>query len=157
MGILMWETPARVLIADASVLNLRFLRETLGGFLRGRIDTSSHAEYAFELALKQSYGLFLFNLQLPLLPGPLLYGLLRRVYEQSAPARKLPPVLFLVDDQSVSPGRLADLMREPGVRGVLRTPIKIQRLLEQVTACVPAETLKRTGSAAGRGHPPKVA
>jgi len=131
-----------VLIADPSVLNLRFLRETMSGFLVSHIDTSSDAKYAFELALKKKYGLFLFNLSMPDLPGALLYDLLRRVDEHAQRGKRLPPVLFIVDDKSINQGEIANLVREPGVRGVLRAPIKIQRLLEQVTDCVDSRYLK---------------
>lgn len=131
-----------VLIADPSVLNLRFLRETLSGFLVSDIDTSSDPEYAFELALKKKYGLLLFNLNMPVLPGPLLYDLLRRVAEHAQRGKKLPPVLFIADDASTRQSEIARLNREPGVRGVLRAPIKIQRLLEQVTDCVDARYVK---------------
>jgi len=131
-----------VLIADASVLNLRFLRETMNGFLHGEIDTSSNAEYAFELALKKSYGLYLFNLGLPVLPGALLYDLLRRVSKGVSGASQVAPVLFIADDRSVAPARIAELIREPGVRGVLRAPFRIQRLIDQVTSCVDGVYLK---------------
>jgi len=131
-----------VLVADESVLNLRFLRETLSGFLHGDIDTSSNAEYAFELALKKSYGLFLFGLGLPKLPGELLYDLLRRVSKSDLGASDLPPVLFIGDDKSISRIALPSLTREPGVRGVLRTPFRIHRLMEQVSRCVEPRYLK---------------
>jgi len=134
--------PLPVLIADESVLNLRFLRETLSGFLHGDIDTSSNAEYAFELALKKDYGLFVFGLGLPKLPGELLYDLLRRISKSRIGSSELPPVLFLGDDKSISRVDVSALVREPGVRGILRTPLRIHRLMEQVAHCVEDHYLK---------------
>ena len=59
--------PKRILMVDDDVTLLRVVREALTSCLRCEVDTSPKPDYAFELALKKNYDLFLFDL--PATPG----------------------------------------------------------------------------------------
>ena len=118
-----------ILILAASVTRLRFLRETLQGFLHCTIDTTTHAEYAFELAIKKTHHLYVFEMEAAVIPGPVLYGLLRKVHDAAATGPKqLPPVIFLAEESTLHSAPAIELGRQPGVRAVLKNPPAIQKL-----------------------------
>ncbi|MGB8340005.1 MAG: response regulator [Chthoniobacterales bacterium] len=125
----------RVLIVDDDTAVLRIIREALQSFLHWDVDTSPSPEYGFELALKKSYDLMIFDFSMPMVDGTLLFLLITKVYENSLPERKVPPLL-LVSGQG-SDMRAQELLKEARVRGFLAKPFTISRLLEKVEECVP--------------------
>ena len=129
-----------ILIVDDEVDILRFLRETLGAFTTCAVETSPSSEYAFEMALRKPYDLFLFDFSMPIIDGALLYQLIRKTYELAPwkPVRALPP-LILLSGHGEKP-RAQALVHEPGVRGLLAKPFTIDRLLAQVELCLPGVT-----------------
>src|SRR5207248_5457458 len=127
----MAETPVkRVLVVDDDTGVLRVIREALQNFLHWEVDTSPKPEYAFELALKKVYDLMIFDFSMPLIDGTLLFLLISKVYENTAPPRKVPPLL-LISGQG-SDERAQELRREARVCGFLPKPFTINRLLEKV-------------------------
>ncbi|MEP6822032.1 MAG: response regulator [Chthoniobacterales bacterium] len=125
----------RILIVDDDVALMRVTREALTSFLRCEVDTSSNPEYGFELALKKTYDLLIFDFSMPMIDGAMLFFLIGKVYENAQPPRVLPP-LILVSGQGEEK-RAQDLLKEVGVRGFLPKPFAINRLLEKVRECVP--------------------
>ena len=129
----MSEPNTRVLVVDHDVSILKQVREELVTMLFCEVDTTPNPEYAFELFLKQHYDLLIFDFNLPEINGSLLYSLIRKV-SFYLPGKKLPPLLMMNDADNVSQKRMADLLREPGVRGVIAKPIDSQWLIEKVNA-----------------------
>ncbi|MEO5722586.1 MAG: response regulator [Chthoniobacterales bacterium] len=125
----------KILIVDDDVALMRVTREALTSFLRCEVDTSPKPEYGFELALKKSYDLFIFDFSMPMIDGAMLFFLIDKVYENAKPPRVLPPLL-LVSGQG-NEGRARELLHEVGVQGLLPKPFAINRLLEKVRECVP--------------------
>ncbi len=125
----------RVLVVDDDTAILRIMRETLQNFLQCEVDTSPKPEYAFELALKKTYDLMIFDFSMPLIDGTLLFQLISTVYENASPARTVPPLL-LVSGQG-GDARAQELLKEARVCGFLPKPFTINRLLEKVKACLP--------------------
>lgn len=124
-----------ILIVDDDVALMRVTREALTSFLLCEVDTSPTPEYGFELALKKSYDLLIFDFSMPMIDGAMLFFLLGKVYEASQPPRVLPPLLLISgrgDEQ-----RAQALLREAGVYGLISKPYAINRLLERVKECVP--------------------
>ncbi len=132
----------RILIVDDDVALMRVTREALTSFLQCEVDTSPNPEYGFELALKKTYDLLIFDFSMPMIDGAMLFFLIGKVYENAQPPRVLPP-LILVSGQGEEK-RAQDLLKEVGVRGFLPKPFAINRLLEKVKECVPGiESLER--------------
>ncbi len=125
----------RVLIVDDDTAVLRIMRETLQSFLHCDVDSSPNPEYGFELALKKTYDLMIFDFSMPLIDGTTLFLLITKAYENSSPARSVPPLL-LVSGQG-SDERAQELLREARVCGFLAKPFTITRLLEKVKGCFP--------------------
>jgi len=125
----------RVLIVDDDTAVLRIMREALQNFLHWEVDTSPSPEYGFELALKKYYDLMIFDFSMPLIDGTLLFLLISKVYENSSPARRVPPLL-LVSCQG-SDKRAQELLKEARVAGFLPKPFTINRLLEKIKDCFP--------------------
>lgn len=124
-----------ILIVDDDVGLMGVTREALTSFLRCEVDTSPKPEYAFELALKKSYDLFIFDFSMPMIDGAMLFFLIGKAYENARPPRRVPPLLLISgrgDDE-----RARELLHEPGVRGFIPKPYAINRLLERVKECVP--------------------
>jgi DNA-binding response OmpR family regulator len=124
-----------ILIVDDDVALLRVTREALMSMLRCEVDTSPTPEYGFELALKKSYDLLIFDFSMPMIDGAMLFLLLGKAYENSTPARRVPP-LILVSGRG-DEARAQELLKEPGVRGFIPKPFAINRLVEKVKECVP--------------------
>ena len=129
-----------LLVVDDDVDLLRFLRSTLTALSTCAVDTSPSSEYAFELALRKSYDLFIFDFSMPAVDGAVLYQFIRKVYlhDGRSPARRLPP-LILMSGHGDQP-RARELLQEPGVGGLLPKPFSIERLLARVEACLPGAT-----------------
>ena len=127
-------------MVDDDVALLRVVREALLASLKCEVDTSPKPEYAFELALKKSYDLMIFDFSMPLIDGSMLFLLISKVYENSSPPRQMPPLL-LVSGQG-SDERAQELLKETRVHGFLPKPFTITRLLQKVKECLPeAETI----------------
>ena len=132
-----------ILIVDDDVDVLRFVRETLGAFADCTVDTSPSSEYAFELALRKSYDLFIFDFAMPVVDGATLYQFIRKAYQydRHSPVRRLPPMLLLSGDATKP--RARELLKEPGVGGLLPKPFAIELLLTKIEACLPGVTGKQ--------------
>jgi len=125
----------KILIVDDDVGLMRVTREALTSFLRCEVDTSPSPEYGFELALKKTYDLFLFDFQMPMIDGAMLFFLIGKVYNNSVPPRIVPPLLLVTGKGEEK--RAQELLREPGVRGLVPKPFAINRLIEKVKECLP--------------------
>ncbi len=132
--------PKRILIVDDDVTLMRVTREALTTFLKCDVDTSPKPEYAFELLLKRDYDLLIFDFSMPMIDGAMLFFLIGKVYENARPLRRVPP-LILVSGKGEEEGA-QDLLKEPGVRGLISKPFAINRLVQKVKECLPGvETL----------------
>ena len=125
----------KILIVDDDVALMRVTREALTSFLRCEVDTSPSPDYGFELALKKTYDLFLFDFQMPMIDGAMLFFLIGKVYNHSMPPRIVPPLLLVTGKGDEK--RAQELLREPGVRGLVPKPFAINRLIEKVKECLP--------------------
>jgi CheY-like chemotaxis protein len=122
-------------MVDDDVALLRVVREALAASLNCEVDTSPKPEYAFELALKKKYDLFMFDFQMPMIDGAMLFFLIGKVYQNIQPIREVPP-LILVSGQAEEK-RAQELLKEPGVAGLIAKPFAINRLLEKIKECLP--------------------
>jgi DNA-binding response OmpR family regulator len=111
------------------------MRDALQSILHWEVDTSPKPAYGFELALKKTYDLMIFDFSMPLIDGALLFELISKVYENTAPPRKVPPLL-LVSGQGTDE-RARELRQEARVCGFLPKPFTISRLLEKVKESFP--------------------
>jgi DNA-binding NtrC family response regulator len=127
--------PKRFLMVDDDVALLRVVREALVATLKCEVDTSPKPEYAFELAIKKKYDLFMFDFQMPMIDGAMLFFLIGKVYTNIEPIREVPP-LILVSGQA-DEKRAQELLKEPGVAGLIAKPFAINRLLEKIKECLP--------------------
>lgn len=129
-----------ILVVDDDVEVLRFLRETLAAFATCAVETSPSSEYAFELALRKPYDLFVFDFTMPVVDGATLYQFIRHAYHHDgrSPARRLPPLLLMSGDAAQP--RARELLKEPGVTGLLPKPFTIERLLTKLEAALPGVT-----------------
>ena len=133
--------PKRILMVDDDVALLRIVREALTACLRCEVDTSPKPEYAFELALRKRYDLFIFDFQMPMIDGAMLFFLIGKVYNHVQPPLEVPPLLLI--SGKAEEARAQELLKEPGVHGLVAKPFAINRLLERVRECVPGiETLQ---------------
>ena len=140
-------THRTILVVDDDVGVLRFLRDTLGAFAACSVETSPSSEYAFELALRQSFDLFIFDFAMPVVDGATLYQFIRKTYQYDgrSPARRLPPLLLL--SGNAAQPRAHELLKEPGVIGLLPKPFTVERLLAKLESCLPGVTRQTSGSA----------
>jgi DNA-binding response OmpR family regulator len=127
--------PKRILMVDDDATLLRIVREAFTSFLRCEVDTSPKPEYAFELALKKSYDLFIFDFQMPMIDGAMLFFLIGKVYNNAEPVRDVPPLLLV--SGKADEDRAQELLKEPGVAGLIAKPFAMNRLLEKAKQCVP--------------------
>jgi DNA-binding response OmpR family regulator len=127
--------PKRILIVDDDVALMRVMREALTSMLRCEVDTSPKPEYGFELALKKTYDLLMFDFQMPMIDGAMLFLLIGKVYNHSAPPRVVPPLLLVTGRGEEK--RAQELLQEAGVRGLVPKPFAINRLIEKVKESVP--------------------
>src|SRR5438309_2537446 len=127
--------PKRILMVDDDVALLRVVREALVASLQCEVDTSPKPEYAFELALKKKYDLLVFDFQMPMIDGAMLFFLIGKVYQNIQPVREVPP-LILVSGWAEE-ARAQEVLKEPGVAGLVAKPFAINRLLEKIKEAVP--------------------
>jgi CheY-like chemotaxis protein len=135
--------PKKILIVDDDVALMRVMREALTSMLRCEVDTSPKPEYGFELALKKTYDLLMFDFQMPMIDGAMLFFLIGKVYNNSTPPRIVPPLLLVTGKGEEQ--RAQELLQEAGVRGLVPKPFAINRLIEKVQASVPG--IERIGEA----------
>ena len=129
------EAPKKILIVDDDVALMRVMREALTSMLRCEVDTSPKPEYGFELALKKTYDLLMFDFQMPMIDGAMLFFLIGKVYNNSVPPRIVPPLLLVTGKGDEK--RAQELLQEAGVRGLVPKPFAINRLIEKVKECLP--------------------
>lgn len=122
-------------MVDDDVGLMRVTREALSSFLRCEIDTSPKPEYGFELALKKTYDLLIFDFSMPMIDGAMLFFLIGKVYNYAAPPRIVPPLLLVTGRGDET--RAQELLKEAGVRGLIPKPFAIGRLVQKVQECVP--------------------
>jgi DNA-binding response OmpR family regulator len=127
--------PKKILIVDDDVTLMRVMREALTSMLRCEVDTSPKPEYGFELALKKKYDLLMFDFQMPMIDGAMLFLLIGKVYNNAVPPRIVPPLLLVTGKGDEK--RAQELLQEAGVRGLVPKPFSIDRLLEKVKECLP--------------------
>lgn len=125
----------KILVVDDDVGLARVMREALTTFLRCEVDTSPNPEYGFELALKKTYDLLIFDFSMPMIDGAMLFFLLGKVYNNSEPPRVLPPLLLVTGKGDER--RAQELLQEAGVRGLVAKPFVISRLIDKVKECLP--------------------
>ena len=87
--------PKRFLMVDDDVALLRVVREALVATLQCEVDTSPQPEYAFELALKKKFDLFIFDFQMPMIDGAMLFFLIGKAYQNIEPIRDVPPLILV--------------------------------------------------------------
>ena len=122
-------------MVDDDVALLRVVREAFTTCLRCEVDTSPKPEYGFELTLKKRYDLFIFDFQMPMIDGAMLFFLIGKVYNNLQPPRIVPPLLLV--SGKADEERAQDLLKEPGVRGLVAKPFSMNRLMQKVQECVP--------------------
>jgi CheY-like chemotaxis protein len=125
----------KILIVDDDVALMRVMREALTSMLRCEVDTSPKPEYGFELALKKTYDLLMFDFQMPMIDGAMLFLLIGKVYNNAVPPRIVPPLLLVTGKGDEK--RAQELLQEAGVRGLVPKPFSIDRLIDKVKECVP--------------------
>jgi len=72
---------------------------------------------------------------MPMIDGAMLFFLIGKVYQNVQPIREVPP-LILVSGKAEEK-RAQELLKEPGVAGLVAKPFAINRLLEKIKECVP--------------------
>lgn len=126
------EKSPRILVVDDDVMILRLVRESLAGLIPCEVETTPNPEYAFELILKKPFDLLIFDFSMPGIDGAVLYGLISKLYAINAPqGRNLPPLILMTGHGAEKKAR--ELLREPGVHGLLAKPFSIERLVEKVS------------------------
>jgi CheY-like chemotaxis protein len=129
------DVPKKILMVDDDVGLLRIVREALTSCLVCEVDTSPNPEYGFELALKKSFDLFIFDFSMPMIDGAMLFFLIGKAYEHGNPPRVTPP-LILISGKGEEV-RAQELLKEPRVRGLVPKPFSINRLMEKLKQCLP--------------------
>ena len=122
-------------MVDDDVALLRIVREALTTVLKCEVDTSPNPEYGFELALRKSYDLLIFDFSMPMIDGAMLFFLIGKVYDHAQPPKIIPPLLLI--SGKADEERAQDLLKEPGVRGLLPKPFSINRLVDKVKSILP--------------------
>ncbi len=121
----------RILVVDDDVGLLRILREALTSLVRCEVDTSPNPEYGFELALRKTYDLLIFDFSMPMIDGAMLFFLIGKVYNHSEPPRIVPPLLLVTGKGEER--RAQELLKEAGMRGLVPKPFAVNRLIERVS------------------------
>ena len=121
----------RVLASYHDTGTLRLLRDSVSNLLNIGIDTSPSAEYAYEMAIKRPYSLFIFGYHMPNLNGVLLYDLLYKVYPSLYEGiRKCPAVIFIGEEDDL---KMSDqVKRDARVKGFLVRPLSIDRIIDVI-------------------------
>lgn len=130
------ETARSVLVVDDDSDILRVVRESVAAYLRWEVMTTVDPVYGFELALRQPFDLYVFDLSMRPIEGDHLYALLSVVF-RLRPERevKMPPVLLMTAYGADE--RAREMLSLPGVRGLLCKPFSVQRLINKLAECCP--------------------
>jgi len=99
------------------------------------VDATSNPEYAFELALKKRYRVFIFDFSMPMIDGATLFALIGKVYNHVSPPLLVPPLILISGRGDEE--RAQELMRDVGVRGFVAKPFAMNRLIEKVREVAP--------------------
>lgn len=135
MAVVSEDVPKRILIVDDEVAVLRIMREAVVANFHCEIDTSPKPEYGFELALKKNYDLLIFDFSMPMIDGAMLFFLIAKVYNNSEPPRIVPPLLLV--SGKADEERARELLKEPGVVGLIAKPFAMSRLFAEIKRCLP--------------------
>jgi CheY-like chemotaxis protein len=120
-----------VLIAFPSSATNRLLRESFENFTHSRVETTTDAVRAFEMALQKPYRVFLFAYEFEQMEGTLLYELICKVYSTGGGPKKIAPgVIFIRENKDVTVSE--DWIRDARVKDIISKPIRIDRLLRAV-------------------------
>jgi len=65
----------------------------------------------------------------------MLFFLIAKVYQNAQPVRELPPLILA--SGKADEKRAQELLKEPGVAGLIAKPFAINRLLDKIKAAVP--------------------
>jgi CheY-like chemotaxis protein len=125
------DVPKKILMVDDDVALLRIVREALTSCLVCDVDTSPNPAYGFELALKKSYDLLVFDFSMPMID----FFLIGKAYDNASPPRLIPPLILVTGRGEEQ--RAQELLKEPGVRGLVPKPFSINRLIEKLKQCLP--------------------
>jgi response regulator RpfG family c-di-GMP phosphodiesterase len=72
---------------------------------------------------------------MPMIDGAMLFFLIGKVYNNVEPPRTVPPLLLV--SGKAEEERAQELLKEPGVHGLIAKPFAINRLLQRVRESVP--------------------
>jgi response regulator RpfG family c-di-GMP phosphodiesterase len=72
---------------------------------------------------------------MPMIDGAMLFFLISKVYDNSEPPRTIPPLLLV--SGKADEDRAQELLKEPGVAGLIAKPFAISRLVDKIKRCVP--------------------
>tara|TARA_B100000902_G_scaffold74718_1_gene79634 strand:- start:220 stop:645 length:426 start_codon:yes stop_codon:yes gene_type:complete len=126
-------TPLRILATHPDTGTLRLIRDSISNLLNIDVDTSPSSEYAFELAVKRHYSLFLFGLEMPNLNGQLLYDMLYLIYPKIHPNNlSFPAVIYIGNDNEI--GRSDEIKKDARVKDFLIRPLSIERLVRTINS-----------------------
>jgi len=125
----------RILIVDDDNMLGRLIREALTARFDCEVDATSNPEYAFELALKKRYRVFIFDFSMPMIDGAMLFALIGKVYNHVNPPLSVPPLILISGRGDEE--RAQELMRDVGVRGFVAKPFAMNRLIEKVREVAP--------------------
>jgi CheY-like chemotaxis protein len=126
--------PTKLILAvDDDVRVLHLVREAVEALLpECAVDTTSNPEYAFELIMRKPYDLLLLDFAMENVDGSSLYTMASKVFTIHQPGgRKMPPMLLM--SGYASQRRAQEMLRLPGVRGLIAKPFSLERLVEQVS------------------------
>ena len=125
----------RILVVDDDMSLARLISEALRTRFQCEVDATPNPEYAFELALKKRYRVFVFDFSMPMIDGAMLFALIGKVYNHVNPPLVVPP-LILISGRG-DEARAQELMKEIGVRGFLPKPFAMNRLMEKIREVAP--------------------
>ncbi len=125
----------RILVVDDDPALSRVISEALRSRFRCEVDATPNPEYAFELALKKRYRVFVFDFSMPMIDGAMLFALISKVYNHVNPPLLVPP-LILISGRG-DEVRAQELIKEAGVRGFIAKPFAMNRLVDKIHEVVP--------------------
>ncbi len=120
-----------ILICDDDVALLNAMRGAISTYSGHEVIGSSDPQYAFELALRSKFDLFIFDYSMPDIRGDILYNLISKAYDVEKPnARVIPPLILITGHSSEPEAR--KLLKMAGVRSIIPKPFDLTRMLDQV-------------------------
>ena len=121
----------RVLATHHDTGTLRLLRDSVSNLLSIGIDTSPSSEYAYEMAIKRPYSLFIFGYHMPNLNGSLLYDLLYKVSPSLySGIRTSPAVIYIGEEDHIKD--IDQIKRDARVKDILIRPLSIDRIISVI-------------------------